>query len=174
MTCTCVDAATRQHGLTVRGKDGLSISHQNASGRGREGGQIRAARKPAWCTEGERQGINHSQSLPPLSPCMWKFPETSRLDGKGGGGLQLDVDGDVIRISSDYKKETEDESPEGTEPSMRWHRVERVQEYSTRALRMPETADLSKLEASMEGGVLTVKVPKHEAAHSKARRIDIK
>jgi HSP20 family molecular chaperone IbpA len=96
------------------------------------------------------------------------------LDGGRWCGAQLDVDGDVIRISSDYKKETEDMSPEGTEPSMRWHRVERVQEYSTRALRMPETADLSKLEASMDAGVLTVKVPKHEAAASKARRIDIK
>jgi HSP20 family molecular chaperone IbpA len=84
------------------------------------------------------------------------------------------VDGDVIRISTDYKKETEDKSPEGTKPSMRWHRVERVQEYSTRALRMPEAADLSKLEASMDAGVLTVKVPKHEARASKARRIDIK
>ena len=89
------------------------------------------------------------------------------LDGGRWCGAQLDVDGDVIRISSNYKKEPEDTSPEGTKPSMRWHRVERVQEYSTRALRMPETADLSKMTASMDSGVLTVKVPKRSSTSTR-------
>jgi HSP20 family molecular chaperone IbpA len=40
------------------------------------------------------------------------------------------------------------------------HRVERVSEYATRALRMPEQADLSTIDASIDGGVLIVKVPK--------------
>ena len=86
---------------------------------------------------------------------------------------QVDVDGDVIRISTEYKKETQDESPEDTDPSCRWHRVERVSEYATRALRMPEQADLSTIDASMDGGVLIVKVPKKLAAVSKARRVAI-
>ena len=86
---------------------------------------------------------------------------------------QVDVDGDVIRISTEYKKETQDESPEGTEPSCRWHRVERVSEYATRAVRMPVQADLSTIDASMDGGVLIVKVPKKLAAVSKARRVVI-
>jgi HSP20 family molecular chaperone IbpA len=86
---------------------------------------------------------------------------------------QVDVDGDVIRISTEYNKETQDESPEDTDPSCRWHRVERVSEYATRALRMPEQADLSTIYASMDGGVLIVKVPKKIAAISKARRVAI-
>ena len=86
---------------------------------------------------------------------------------------QVDVDGDVIRISTEYKKETQDESPEDTDPSCRWHRVERVSEYTTRALRMPEQADLSTIDASMDGGVLIVKVLKKLAAVSKARRVAI-
>ena len=53
------------------------------------------------------------------------------------------------------------------------HRVERVSEYATRALRMPEQADLSTIDASMDGGVLIVKVPKQLAAISKARRVAI-
>ena len=39
--------------------------------------------------------------------------------------------------------------------------MERVSEYATRALRMPEQADLSTIDASMDGGVLIVKVPRN-------------
>ena len=92
------------------------------------------------------------------------------------------VDGDVIRISMEAH-ESALESPEGAvsaiptdaclDPDTKWHRVERVREYSARTLRMPETADLSKMAASMDGGVLTVKVPKLSST-SKRVRIPIK
>ena len=107
-----------------------------------------------------------------------KLGHQSSTNGEGSTDTertswQVDVDGDVIRISTEYKKETQDESPEDTDPSCRWHRVERVSEYTTRALRMPEQADLSTIDASMDGGVLIVKVPKKLAAVSKARRVAI-
>ena len=91
---------------------------------------------------------------------------------KEGCGVQLDVDGDVIRISTDYKKEADDDRPLNV-PLHIWHRSERAHEFRTRALRMPETADLSKMAASMDGGVLTVKVPKLSST-SKRVRIPIK
>jgi HSP20 family molecular chaperone IbpA len=87
--------------------------------------------------------------------------------------VQLDVDGDVIRISSDYKKkEAVDDRPPQSEadlPLHIWHRSERAHEFLTRALRMPETADLSQLAASMDGGVLTINVPKFSSASKRVR-----
>jgi HSP20 family molecular chaperone IbpA len=96
---------------------------------------------------------------------------------------QVDVvNGDVIRISMEAH-EAALESPEGTvsaiptdaclDPDTKWHRVERVREYSTRTLRMPETADLSSIDARMADGVLTVKVAKTTKPSLRSRRVEI-
>ena len=92
------------------------------------------------------------------------------------------VDGDVIRISMEAH-ESALESPEGAvsaiptdaclDPDTTWHRVERVREYSARTLRMPETADLSSIDARMADGVLTVKVAKTTQPLRRSRRVEI-
>ena len=51
--------------------------------------------------------------------------------------------------------------------------TERVTDYAPRTLRMPEAADLNKLEAKMDNGVLTVTVAKRPESHHKQRRVPI-
>lgn len=53
-----------------------------------------------------------------------------------------------------------------------WHRIERGYGAFARSIRLPETADSEKIEATFDKGVLTVTVPKAEAA--KPRQIEVR
>jgi HSP20 family protein len=53
-----------------------------------------------------------------------------------------------------------------------WHRIERGYGAFARSIRLPQTADAEKIEAMFDKGVLTVSVPKTEAA--KPRSIEVK
>jgi HSP20 family protein len=53
-----------------------------------------------------------------------------------------------------------------------YHRVERRYGSFTRSITLPQTADVEKVSASFDKGVLTIEVPKHERA--KPKRIQIK
>ena len=53
-----------------------------------------------------------------------------------------------------------------------WHRIERGYGAFARSVRLPETAESEKIEATFDKGVLTVAVPKAEAA--KPRSIEVK
>ncbi|KAH7387550.1 hypothetical protein KP509_16G029300 [Ceratopteris richardii] len=62
-------------------------------------------------------------------------------------------DGRVLQISGERKKE---EVSHGE----KWHRVERAHGSFLRRFRLPENAQVDKVSAAMENGVLTVTVPK--------------
>ena len=53
-----------------------------------------------------------------------------------------------------------------------WHRIERSFGTFARSIRLPHTADVEKIDASFDKGVLTVSVPKVEQA--KPRTIEVK
>jgi HSP20 family protein len=53
-----------------------------------------------------------------------------------------------------------------------WHRIERSFGTFARSLRLPQTADTERIEASFDNGVLTVSVPKSEQA--KPRTIEVR
>jgi HSP20 family protein len=53
-----------------------------------------------------------------------------------------------------------------------WHRIERGFGSFARSIRLPQTADAEKIEASFDKGVLTVVVPKTEQA--KPRTIEVR
>jgi HSP20 family protein len=53
-----------------------------------------------------------------------------------------------------------------------WHRIERGFGTFARSIRLPQTADTEKIEASFDKGVLTVSVPKTEQA--KPRTIEVR
>ncbi|HUL85963.1 MAG TPA: Hsp20/alpha crystallin family protein [Actinomycetota bacterium] len=53
-----------------------------------------------------------------------------------------------------------------------WHRIERSFGTFARSVRLPRTADAEKIEAAFDKGVLTIAVPKAEAA--KPRTIEVK
>jgi HSP20 family protein len=72
------------------------------------------------------------------------------------GGNQLTIKGE--RKQSSAKKGT-------------WHRQERGFGRFGRLFELPSDVDADKVEASFKHGVLTIKLPKHEAA--RPRRIDV-
>ena len=53
-----------------------------------------------------------------------------------------------------------------------WHRIERSYGTFARSIRMPQTADPERIEATFDKGVLTVSVPKVEQA--KPRTIEVR
>jgi len=76
-------------------------------------------------------------------------------------------DNRVLSISGERRAER-------TEQGERWHRTERSYGSFHRAFRLPENADLDKISAACEHGVLTVTVPKKPTPPEKeAKRIDV-
>jgi HSP20 family protein len=57
------------------------------------------------------------------------------------------------------------------EPERSWHRVERRHGSFERTLRLPETVDAGKIEATSNHGVLTLTLPKIEEVQP--RRIEV-
>ncbi|KAL5567645.1 hypothetical protein UlMin_024220 [Ulmus minor] len=72
-------------------------------------------------------------------------------------------EGNVLQISGERSREKEDAGDT-------WHRVERSSGRFLRRFRLPENAKLDQVKASMENGVLTVTVPKVDAA----KKADVK
>ena len=54
-----------------------------------------------------------------------------------------------------------------------WHRVERSTQYSQRALRFPENADMHKVKAHLEDGVLKVVIPKTSEPQRKRETVKV-
>ena len=84
--------------------------------------------------------------------------------------VQLSVEGDTVTLSVESKAEKTEDKEEG---GVKWHRVERSSQFQRRALRLPETADLDKVSATMENGILSVDIPKKAVHEPAAKRIAI-
>ncbi|CAL8472090.1 g11632 [Coccomyxa elongata] len=115
------------------------------------------------------------------------FEVTADIPGVDRGDINVTVDGEVLRIGV-----TQEEVRE--EPGVRYHRrvtrrvfhagliclivahraskVERVRRFVERRIRLPDSADTSRITASYDNGVLTVIVPKREGAATQ-QRIDV-
>ncbi|KAG1330660.1 16.9 kDa class I heat shock protein 2 [Cocos nucifera] len=72
----------------------------------------------------------------------------------------------VLQISGERSREKEDKND-------KWHRVERTSGKFLRRFRLPENAKVDQVEATMENGVLTVKVPKEEDKKPEVKAIQI-
>ena len=77
------------------------------------------------------------------------------------------VDGNVLSIKAE-KKETKDEEG-GTAKTGRWHRKERSTSFVQRSLRMPDSADLENIKARLEGGTLSLQIPKKPEQETRRR-----
>ena len=85
------------------------------------------------------------------------------LPGFHSSHVDVTLDGKNLRITAD--RETEKESPETP------HLVSRRNMTFRRVLRVPESVDLDKINASLEHGLLSVTLPKR--ASDKVRKIPI-
>lgn len=86
-----------------------------------------------------------------------KFEIRADVPGVDKNDLKLSVDGDVLTIAVDKREEKEDDKEEG---GVKVHRRERSTRFIRRQLRLPDNADLGKVNAKYDGGVLRVEVPK--------------
>ena len=89
----------------------------------------------------------------------------AELPGVKANEIELSVTGDSISISGERKIANEDNDA-------KYHRRERESGKFSRILNLPGPVDVEKVDASSVDGVLTIKLPKSEAA--KPRQITIK
>eukprot|EP00887_Chlorella_sp_A99_P007407 scaffold2.g7407.t1 len=80
------------------------------------------------------------------------------------------LDKDILRIKVDKSTEKEEKKEEA---GRKWHRYERSSTFVGRALRMPESADMEKVRAKYENGMLVLDIPKKPEAKAEAKRIDV-
>lgn len=92
--------------------------------------------------------------------------------------LEISLDGRELTIAGRHVAEVEESpaevnanEPADSAPSLRYHRRERRAVDVQRRLVLPEDVRADGIEASLEHGVLTLRLPKAEEA--KPRRIDI-
>lgn len=89
----------------------------------------------------------------------------AELAGVKPEDVHIEVENNVLTLSGERKLEREDKR-EG------YHRIESVYGTFTRSFALPDTADAEKVEADMNEGILTVRIPKKpETAH---KRIEVK
>jgi len=102
----------------------------------------------------------------------WKETPTEHvfkadLPGLGKGEVHVHVDDDrTLTISGQREKEE-------VQKTDTWHRVERITGRFMRKFKLPENANLDRISAKVENGVLTVVVPKEEKKASEPRRIEV-
>ena len=86
--------------------------------------------------------------------------------GKTKEDFNIELDNDVLTISSEDKKEKDT-----TEKSGRFTRKEFSYSNFKRAFSLPETIDNQKISASYNNGVLEIMLPKKEEAKVQAKRM---
>jgi HSP20 family protein len=93
------------------------------------------------------------------------FEVTLDLPGLAPGDVNVTFEDGMLSISG--RREFSSEDRGGT-----WHRIERSFGTFARSMRLPQTADTERIEATFDNGVLTVSVPKSEQA--KPRTIEVR
>lgn len=86
--------------------------------------------------------------------------------GKTKEDFNIELDNDVLTISSESKKENETSSENG-----RFTRKEFSYSNFKRAFSLPETVDSQKISAAYKDGVLQISLPKKEEAKIQAKRM---
>ena len=86
--------------------------------------------------------------------------------GKAKEDFNIELDNDVLTISSEDRKENESSDKEG-----RFTRREFSYETFKRAFSLPDSVDNTKISASYNNGVLEITLPKREEAKIQAKRL---
>lgn len=86
--------------------------------------------------------------------------------GKAREDFRIELENDVLTISSEEKKENETSEKNG-----RFTRKEFSYSNFKRAFSLPETVDSEKISASYNNGVLEINLPKREEAKVQAKRM---
>lgn len=91
----------------------------------------------------------------------------AELPGMKKEEVKIQINNDVLSITGERKRE--EETREKT-----YHRIERAYGKFQRMIRLPTEVDASKVKATFENGVLTIRLPKSEQAKPKEIAIEVK
>ena len=94
-----------------------------------------------------------------------RFEVTVDLPGMDPEKVNVTFEDGMLTITGQREFSNEDRGAQ-------YHRIERSFGTFARSIRLPRTADVDKIEASFDKGVLSVSVPKVEAA--KPRQIEVR
>lgn len=96
------------------------------------------------------------------------FHVSADLPGVKKEDVSLTVRDDVVRIGVSNKQEKEEK-----DEKTHYHRVERFQTWSERAIRLPQSADFDKVDAKLVDGVLRVDIPKKSKTTAEGRKVAV-
>jgi HSP20 family protein len=96
-----------------------------------------------------------------------RFEVTLDLPGLEPGDVQVTFEDGMLTVTGKRRFESE-------ESGDTWHRIERSFGTFARSVRLPQTADTEKIEATFDKGVLTVSVPKTEQARPRTIEVQAK
>lgn len=97
-----------------------------------------------------------------------EFVVTATVPGLKAEDLSVEVLGDVVTIQAQVN------APEGEGPDSSWLLRERAYGKFRRAFRVPAEVDSAQVEATLEDGVLTLRLPKAETARPKTIAVKTK
>lgn len=92
------------------------------------------------------------------------------VPGYGENDIHLSLDGDALTLEGTMEATLESKDDE----SKTWHRIERTQGSFKRALKLPEDADPSKIDATLKNGVLLVTIAKAKETKAQTKEIKVK
>ncbi len=92
---------------------------------------------------------------------------TAEIPGIAANELQINVDGDVLTLRGEKKDEQKSEKDN-------WYRVERSYGSFTRRIELPSAVDAAHAEATLDKGVLTVKLAKTAGDKAKSIKVQAK
>lgn len=95
------------------------------------------------------------------------FVVSAELPGMSEKDIEVSLSGNRLIIKGEKKEEK-------TRKEENFHHVERVYGSFYREFTLPEEVDENKIEAAFKNGVLTVHLPKTEAARSHTKRVEVK
>lgn len=95
------------------------------------------------------------------------FVVCTELPGMSEKDIEVSLSGNRLMIKGEKKEEK-------SKKEENYHHVERTYGSFYREFTLPEEVDETKIEASFKNGVLTVQVPKSEAARSHTKKVAVK
>lgn len=112
------------------------------------------------------------ESLPVFPPVSIRENEsaltvTAEIPGIEASELDVHVDGNVLTIRGEKRDEKKEDKDS-------WHRVERSYGSFTRRIDLPSAVDTSHAEATLDKGVLTLKLPKTTPDKAKTIKVQAK
>jgi len=95
------------------------------------------------------------------------FSVTAELPGISEKDIDLSISGDTLTIRGEKKEEKEDKSKS-------YYYSERSYGSFTRSIPLPRQVDTEKVSATFKKGVLTITLPKTDAAMESTKKIEVK